>query len=451
MDIVIGNLIGLAIIVFLFWKFVRPVLSKAVTAQKEAIAEQVTESEAAKARVADAQAAHERALAEAKAEAEELHKGAVRDAENIKQDLVAQIESEVKRITEHGRSQTELNRASLVRSLRNDLGLTAIDGGASKLVRSHLADSKAQSESIDRVIEELESMSAGGPSDLVTRSVDLIGLHSMRATSREAALAVSSAFDSSASSLDSDALVKASDELTEVIRLLDTNPVLRKRLTEDEDNTTGQVKLVENLFGGKVSPIVVEVLSAAVKQRWSSSADFSAALRRQNALIVLAASERDGVIEQTENELFSVARLIDQNPQLASLLSDHSHDGGKRAELLRSLVGGEGRETVLDPAGPLRRTATGPAGRCGFRSARRAGGGTPWRVRGPRGLGSPPGVGVPDHASGLRARHHLRTHHLGADRDRSRHPRRLRISVGDEVIEADVATRLAKAAESLPS
>ncbi|MFL1597946.1 F0F1 ATP synthase subunit B/delta [Gordonia amicalis] len=449
MDIVIGNLIGLAIIVFLFWKFVRPVLSKAVTAQKEAIAEQVTESEAAKARVADAQAAHERALAEAKAEAEELHKGAVRDAENIKQDLVAQIESEVKRITEHGRSQTELNRASLVRSLRNDLGLTAIDG-ASKLVRSHLADSKAQSESIDWVIEELESMSAGGPSDLVTRSVDLIGLHSMRATSREAALAVSSAFDSSASSLDSDALVKASDELTEVIRLLDTNPVLRKRLTEDEDNTTGQVKLVENLFGGKVSPIVVEVLSAAVKQRWSSSADFSAALRRQNALIVLAASERDGVIEQTENELFSVARLIDQNPQLASLLSDHSHDGGKRAELLRSLVGEKvGKLSWILLAHSVELLQGQPADvafdQLAELAAARRGESVAHVVS-----AAPVSESQTTRLASVLGTIYGRTISVQTEIDPDILGG-LRIAVGDEVIEADVATRLAKAAESLPS
>ncbi|ATD70434.1 MULTISPECIES: F0F1 ATP synthase subunit B/delta [Gordonia] len=449
MDIVIGNLIGLAIIVFLFWKFVRPVLSKAVTAQKEAIAEQVTESEAAKARVADAQAAHERALAEAKAEAEELHKGAVRDAENIKQDLVAQIDSEVKRITEHGRSQTELNRASLVRSLRNDLGLTAIDG-ASKLVRSHLADSKAQSESIDRVIEELESMSAGGPSDLVTRRVDLIGLHSMRATSREAALAVSSAFDSSASSLDSDALVKASDELTEVIRLLDTNPVLRKRLTEDEDNTTGQVKLVENLFGGKVSPIVVEVLSAAVKQRWSSSADFSAALRRQNALIVLAAAERDGVIEQTENELFSVARLIDQNPQLASLLSDHSHDGGKRAELLRSLVGEKvGKLSWILLAHSVELLQGQPADvafdQLAELAAARRGESVAHVVS-----AAPVSESQTTRLASVLGTIYGRTISVQTEIDPDILGG-LRIAVGDEVIEADVATRLAKAAESLPS
>ncbi|MEO9328152.1 F0F1 ATP synthase subunit B/delta [Gordonia aurantiaca] len=448
MDIVIGNLIGLAIIVFLFWKYVRPVLSKAVTAQKEAIAAQVAESEAAKARVADAKAAHDRALAEAKAEAEELHKAALEDAENIKKDLAAQAEAEVKRITEHGRSQTELNRASLVRSLRNDLGLAAIDG-ATRIVRSQLSDASAQSEAIDRVITELESMSAGGPSDLVARNADLIGLHSMRAASRDSALAVSRAFEQKASSLDSGALVTASDELTQVISLLDSNPVLRKRLTEDEDNTAGQVKLVENLFGGKVSPIVVDVLTEAVKQRWSTANDFTAALRRQNSLIVLAAAERDGVIEKTEEELFSVARLLDQNPQLASLLSNDSHDGEKRVELLKSLVGdkvgnlswillahtivllhGQPADVAIDQLAELAAARRGE-------SVAHVVSAAPLSQDQVSRLASVLGT---IYGRTISVQTEIDPDILGG----------LRIAVGDEVIEADVATRLAKAAESLP-
>ncbi|MDL9946055.1 F0F1 ATP synthase subunit B/delta [Gordonia sp. ABSL11-1] len=449
MDIVIGNLIGFALIIFLFWKYVRPVLSKATTAQKETIAQHVAESEAAKARVSDAQAAHERALAEAKAEAEELHKGALKDAEGIASDLKAQADSEVKRISEHGKSQAELNRATLVRSLRNDLGLTAVDG-AGKIVRQHLEDPKAQSDSVDRVIDELESMAAGGPSaDRVAHSADLIGLHSMRATSRDAARSVAAEFDSAAKDLDGESLTNASVELTEVISLIDGNPVLRKRLTEDEDNTDGQVQLVTNLFGGKVSQIVVDTLVAAVKQRWSATADFTAALRRQNALVVLTAAERDGTIEQVENELFGVARLLEQNPQLSSLLSDYSHDSGKRVELLKSLVGdkvgehawyllshtlvllqGQPADVAFDHLAELAAARRGESVAHVISAA-------PISDAQSARLSSVLGN---IYGRTISVQTEIDTELLGG----------LRISVGDEVIEADVATRLAKAAESLP-
>lgn len=448
MDIVIGNLIGFGLIIFLFWKYVRPPLSRMVDAQKEVIAQQVTDSAAAESRVVDAQAAHERALAEAKAEAKEMHENALADAKSISEDFSVQVDSEVKRISEHGKAQVALNRATLIRELRGDLGLTAVDG-AGKLVRDHLSDPGAQSDSIDRVIDELESMAAGGPDTPVAHTSDLIGLHSMRASSRDAALAVASEFDAASQSLDSAALTTAASELTEVIRVIDANPVLRKRLTEDEDNTDGQVALVQNLFGGKVSPIVVEILSAAVKQRWSTSADFTTALRRQNALVVLTAAERDGSIEQVETELFAVGRLLDQNPQLASLLSDHTHDGARRVELLRSLVGdqvgphtwyllshlivllhGQPSEVAVDHLAEL--------------AAARRGESVAHVVS-----AAPLTDAQSARLSTVLGKIYRRTISVQTEID----PEiigGLRIGVGDEVIDADVATRLAKAAESLP-
>ncbi|AZG44749.1 F0F1 ATP synthase subunit B/delta [Gordonia insulae] len=448
MSIVIGNLIGFAVIIFLFWKYLRPVLSKAVNAQKETIAHNVAESEAAKARVVDAKAAHERALAEAKAEAEELHKGALVDAKAISEDIKAQADSEVKRITEHGKAQVALSRSSLVRELRTDLGLTAVDG-AGQLVRSHLADPQAQSDSIDRVIDELESMSAGGPGDLVAHSSELIGLHSMRASSRDAARAVAKEFDAKAGSLDGEALTAAAVELTDVIRLLDANPVLRKRLTEDEDNTAGQTELARNLFGGKVSPIVVDILVAAVEQRWSTTADFTAALRRQDALVVLAAAERDGTIEQVENELFGVARLLEQNPRLASLLSDHTHDAAKRVDLLQSLVGDKvGAHTWYLLSHTLVLLHGQPADVAVDHLAELA------AAR--RGESVAHVVSAADLTDAQQARLasvlgtiYGRTISVQTEIDPDLLGG-LRIAVGDEVIEADVATRLAKAAESLP-
>ncbi|MXP23201.1 F0F1 ATP synthase subunit B/delta [Gordonia sp. HNM0687] len=448
MDIVIGNLIGFGLIIFLFWKYVRPPLSRMVDAQKEVIAQQVTDSAAAESRFADAQAAHERALAEAKAEAKEMHENALADAKSISEDFSVQVDSEVKRISEHGKAQVALNRATLIRELRGDLGLTAVDG-AGKLVRDHLSDPGAQSDSIDRVIDELESMAAGGPSGQVVHTADLIGLHSMRASSRDAALAVAADFDSASQSLDSAALTTAATEMTEVIRVIDGNPVLRKRLTEDEDNIDGQVALVQNLFGGKVSPIVVEILSAAVKQRWSTSTDFTTALRRQNALVVLTAAERDGSIEQVETELFAVGRLLDQNPQLASLLSYHTHDGASRVELLRSLVGdkvgphtwyllshlivllhGQPSEVAVDHLAELAAARRGE-------SVAHVVSAAPLTDAQSARLSTV--LGKIYHRT-ISVQTEIEPEIIGG----------LRIGVGDEVIDADVATRLAKAAESLP-
>ncbi|ACY21172.1 ATP synthase F1, delta subunit [Gordonia bronchialis DSM 43247] len=448
MDIFIGNLIGFALIVFLFWKFVRPPLSRAVGNQKDTIERHVAESEEAKARLADAQAAHDRALAEAKAEAAELHALALEDAKAIREDIKAQADAEVRRITEHGKSQVELTRANLVRRLRTDLGLTAIDG-AGKLVRSHLSDEQNQSASIDRVIGELESMASSTPSSDVPHSAELIGLHHMRASSRDAARTVAREFDSAASDLDGSALTTAASELTEVITFLTKNPVLRKKLTEDEDNPAGKQQLVSTLFGGKVAPIVVDVVASAAKQRWSSSADFLTGLRRQNALIVLTAAEREGVIEQVEDELFRVSRLLEANPQLASLLSDFTHPADKRNALLEKLIGGQVNEhtwnllshtiTLLhgQPAElAVDHLAELAAARRG-ESVAHVVSAAPLSDEQTQRLSSVLGN---IYGRTISVQTEVRPEILGG----------LRIGVGDEIIDADIATRLAKATETLP-
>lgn len=448
MDIFIGNLIGFALIVFLFWKFVRPPLSRAVGNQKDTIERHVAESEEAKARLADAQAAHDRALAEAKAEAAELHASALEDAKAIREDIKAQADAEVRRITEHGKSQVELTRANLVRRLRTDLGLTAIDG-AGKLVRSHLSDEQNQSASIDRVIGELESMASSTPSSDVPHSAELIGLHHMRASSRDAARTVAREFDSAASDLDGSALTTAASELTEVITFLTKNPVLRKKLTEDEDNPAGKQQLVSTLFGGKVAPIVVDVVASAAKQRWSSSADFLTGLRRQNALIVLTAAEREGVIEQVEDELFRVSRLLEANPQLASLLSDFTHPADKRNALLEKLIGGQVNEhtwnllshtiTLLNgqPAElAVDHLAELAAARRG-ESVAHVVSAAPLSDEQTQRLSSVLGN---IYGRTISVQTEVRPEILGG----------LRIGVGDEIIDADIATRLAKATETLP-
>lgn len=448
MGIFIGNLIGFALIVFLFWKFVRPPLSRAVGNQKDTIERHVAESEEAKARLADAQAAHDRALAEAKAEAAELHASALEDAKAIREDIKAQADAEVRRITEHGKSQVELTRANLVRGLRTDLGLTAIDG-AGKLVRSHLSDEQNQSASIDRVIGELESMASSTPSSDVPHSAELIGLHHMRASSRDAARTVAREFDSAASDLDGSALTTAASELTEVITFLTKNPVLRKKLTEDEDNPAGKQQLVSTLFGGKVAPIVVDVVASAAKQRWSSSADFVTGLRRQNALIVLTAAEREGVIEQVEDELFRVSRLLEANPQLASLLSDFTHPADKRNALLEKLIGGQVNEhtwyllshtiTLLhgQPAElAVDHLAELAAARRG-ESVAHVVSAAPLSDEQTQRLSSVLGN---IYGRTISVQTEVRPEILGG----------LRIGVGDEIIDADIATRLAKATETLP-
>ncbi len=448
MDIFIGQLVGFLVIVAIFVKWVLPPLRKAVLAQKDAISQQIVESDEAKSRAEDARVAHDRAVEKAEAEAKELHAGALDDAKSIEEDLKALADAEVRRISEHGKSQAELARTSLVRQLRLELGLNAVDG-AGEIVRRHLSSADNQSAAIDRAINELDGMAAGQADSSVPASSELIGLHSLHATSRDAARAVGAEFESAAKDLDAQALTSASEEMASVIKFLLDNPVLRKKLTEDEDNDAGKKQMVHTLLDGKVAPIVVDTVASAAAQRWSHSLDFVTALRRQNTLIVLTAAERDGTIEQTEDELFRVGRLLDANPEFASLLADFQRPADGRVQLLRSLIGDQvGPHTwyLLSHTVALlhgQPSETTVAHLAELAAAR----------RGEIVAHVVSAVELTDEqrtrlAQVLGNIYH-RTISVQTEVDESIIGG-LRIGVGDEVIEADVATRLAKATETLP-
>jgi ATP synthase F1 delta subunit len=445
-EIFIGQLVGFAVVAFLIWKFVVPLLKKAVKNTQDTIGQQIADSESAEAKAKDAAVAHERAVENAKVEGEKLRENAVVDAENIVADLRVQADREVRRISEGSSNQGDLVRSTLVRKLRTDLGLSAVDQ-AGDLVRGHLADPAAKEQSVDRVISELEAMSAATPA---THSrAELIGIHSLRATSRDAAQAVAEAFEADAAGKDAASLVTASDDLTQIIGLLDKNPVLRKKLTEDDEFPQGKTALVNSLFAGKASPVAVDIVAAAARQRWSTTADFGTALRRQNSLVVLAAAERDGTIESVEDELFRVSRLLDANPQLASLLSDYNHDADNRIGLLGTLIGGKvGAHTQTLLAHTVRLLHGQPmelaVGHLAELAAARRGESVAHVIS-----ASQLTDAQIQRLGGVLANIYGRPVSVQTEVDEAILGG-LRIAVGDEVIEADIATRLATAAQTLP-
>jgi len=444
--IFIGQLVGFAVVAFLIWKFVVPLLGKMVKNTQDTIGQQIVDSEAAEAKAKEAAIAHDKAVENAKVEGEKLRKNAVSDAEDIVTDLRGHADREVRRISEGSANQGELVRSTMVRKLRTDLGLSAV-GQAGELVRGHLADPAAKEQSVDRVISELEAMSAATPASH-TRA-ELIGLHSLRATSRDGAQAVAETFEADAAGKDSADLIAASEDLTQIIALLDKNPVLRKKLTEDDEFPQGKTALVNSLFAGKASPVAVDIVAAAARQRWSTTADFGTALRRQNSLVVLAAAERDGSIESVEDELFRVSRLLDGNPQLASLLSDHTHGADNRIGLLDKLIGGKvGAHTQTLLSHTVRLLHGQPVelavGHLAELAAARRGESVAHVVS-----AAPLTDAQIQRLAGVLGNIYGRSISVQTEVD----PEilgGLRIAVGDEVIEADIATRLAKAAQTLP-
>lgn len=163
----------------------------------------------------------------------------------------------------------------------------------------------------------------------------------MHAASRESLEMVQRRFDELVRDIDASELTTFGDDLGAVTRLLNDQVVLRKHLSDKSDDSTAKVALVDRLLSGKVGSQALDVTRTAVGQRWSSTRDLPNALERCARLAVLIEAEHAGQIEDVEDELFRFGRTLDANPRLASLLSDAGKPLDGRKRLLADVLAGK--------------------------------------------------------------------------------------------------------------
>ncbi|MBI2698957.1 F0F1 ATP synthase subunit B/delta [Mycobacterium sp.] len=335
MSTFIGQLIGFAAIVLLVWRYVVPPVRRLMTARQETVRQQLKDSEKAAQRLTESTTAHSRAVERAKEEAAQLVEEAKSDSERIEEQMRAQAESEAERIKAQGARQTELLRAQLTRQLRLELGHESVRQ-ASELVRSYVADAQQQASTVDRFLDELDDM-APEPVD-----VEYPVLAKMRSASRHAVGNLVDRFDTLAKDLDNQGLTTLSDELVSVAKMLNQEVVVTRYLTVPAEDASPRVRLIERLFEGKVADPTLDVLRTAVSERWSANGDLVDAIEHVSRQALLAVAEQDGSVDEVEDQLFRFSRILDAQPRLGILLGDYTTDADRRVGLLRNVLESSG-------------------------------------------------------------------------------------------------------------
>lgn len=331
MSTFLGQLGGFALIVFAFWKWILPLVRRLMADRQETVRTQLDESAEAKKRLAEAEGAHAKAIEQAHSEAEVVVEEARADAERITAQLRAQADVEVQRVKVQGEKQIELLRAQLIRQLRSDLGNESVRR-AGELVRDHVADETARSATVDRMLDELDAMA---PSNAVVRSAVT---EKLRSASRESLGVLVGRFDRITSGLDSGALTALADDLTAVAKLLSRESILTRHLADPADDPSPKVRLVETVLGNKVGQPALDVVKAAVSGRWSADADLVYAVEHVARLALLVRAEREGQVDEVEDQLFRFSRILDAEPQLCTLLSDFTRPAEGRVRLLDDIL-----------------------------------------------------------------------------------------------------------------
>ncbi|MGH3596458.1 MAG: F0F1 ATP synthase subunit B/delta [Mycobacterium sp.] len=332
-----GQLAGFAVIVWLVWRFVVPPVRKLMADRQETVRQELANSATATDRLAEASEAHKKAREEAKAEAQRVTEEARTDADRIAEQLRAQADVEVERIKVQGAKQVELLRAQLVRQLRQDLGAESVRR-AGELVRGYVADSAQQSATMDRFLDDLDAMA---PSET---EVGYPVLAKMRSASRDALTGLVERFDEIADDVDDKGLSTLAAELASVAAMLNREIVVTRYLTVPAEDAASRVRLIERLVSGKVGDTTLEILRSAVSARWSVNSDLVGAIEHVARQALLMRAERAGQVDEVEDQLFRFGRILDAQPRLAILLGDYAVPAEGRVQLLHNVLESAGEE-----------------------------------------------------------------------------------------------------------
>lgn len=162
--------------------------------------------------------------------------------------------------------------------------------------------------------------------------------HYERAHSRTDAGLISRVVGAVTHAVDPGDLDTLAPDLFAVVDALSSSVALRRAVTDPGAETEQRRGLVHGLLDGKVSRTAVNIVADAAAMRWSSGQTFVSALERQAVRAQLLAAERAGALDETEDELFRFARLVESDPGLRNAFADRAMPLSARQDLVSDLL-----------------------------------------------------------------------------------------------------------------
>ena len=133
-------------------------------------------------------------------------------------------------------------------------------------------------------------------------------------------------------------------DLFAVASLLDNHAQLRSTLADSGQSDAARRGLIDQLLSDKVSATALEVVRFAVGQRWSEDEDLVLALEQLADQAVFTVAQEDGSLDATEEEIFRFGRAVQASPELQMALTDPAQSAAVKAAVVTDLL--RGRATV---------------------------------------------------------------------------------------------------------
>lgn len=128
-------------------------------------------------------------------------------------------------------------------------------------------------------------------------------------------------------------------DLLGAVTVIDKAVALRRVLTDPSTETAGKHQLLTQVFHDKVSAETFEILRTAVAGRWAAARDLTDGLEIAGVSAWTRAADSAGQADALEDELFTTGQIVHDNAEVRSVISDRAVSVGAKASLLQDLFG----------------------------------------------------------------------------------------------------------------
>jgi F-type H+-transporting ATPase subunit delta len=129
------------------------------------------------------------------------------------------------------------------------------------------------------------------------------------------------------------------EQIFAVVDALDSSAGLRRALTEPTRDGDDKAAVVTQILGGKVDDAVVDLVSGLVRGRWSADGDLADSLEQLGTISYLASAESKDQLTQLEEDTFRLTRVLAENRDLRFSLGDRDATPARRVALLNDVFG----------------------------------------------------------------------------------------------------------------
>jgi F-type H+-transporting ATPase subunit delta len=172
----------------------------------------------------------------------------------------------------------------------------------------------------------------------------------IHAASRQALVLLRESLNGVLSDLPSDngaSNANLADELYAATGLFASQPRLRRTLGDPTTDASGRTELARTLFASQLGQAAVDLICTAVGQRWSSPWDMTDGLEIVADDTLLSAAEQQGALDEVEDELFRIERILADSGDLIAALDEASVPAERRIALLSGLLDGKANPITI--------------------------------------------------------------------------------------------------------